>query len=148
MNLDLDDSAARSRPDRPAPPLLTQAAIVRKANAFEVSVDGIRVGVEQSRAAAVTALCKEAIRRKETLVTTVLEGAGRSYLTMTPDGQVSKSAAPAHGSVKPIPGVVAASDPLAAGSEDDSMRSWVEDSLLVDDRPSAPPKRRFGFGRR
>lgn len=135
--------------DQPAKPLLTPAAITRRGQKFEVTVQGIRLDVVSSKASAVTLLCKEAISRGETIVTTVLEGAGRSYLTMTSTGHVSPSAAPAPGSVKPdLAAPAATGDMGATAQSEDSTRSWVEENLLVGEAPAPEKKKRFGFGRK
>lgn len=132
---------------RPAAPLLTPASITRVGGKFVVAVQGMQIGVVTSKAQAVTALCKEAVSRKETIVTTVLEGAGRTYMTMTPTGHVSPSAAPAPGSLKPnLSGPEPTGDMGVSAQSADSTRSWVEENLLVDNSPAPVKKRRFGIG--
>lgn len=134
---------------RPTKPLLTPASITRRGTKFEVAVQGIRLDEVGSKASAVTLLCKEAIKRGETIVTTVLEGAGRSYLTMTASGHVSPSAAPALGSVKPdLSAPVSTGDMGVTTQSADSTRSWVEENLLVGEAPAPEKKKRFGFGRK
>lgn len=134
---------------RPTKPLLTPASITRRGTVYDVAVQGLRITETPSKASAITVLCKEAVSRQETLVTTVLEGKARSYLTMTATGHVSPSAAPAHGSVKPDLAPAAPTGGMGATAQtDDSTRSWVEENLLIGDQAPAPAKKRFGFGRK
>lgn len=131
--------------DRPSTPLLTPAAIVRQGGQFEVTIQGVQVSVETSKANAITVLCKEAIRRKETLVTTVAEGAQRNYLTMTANGRVSPSAAPAPGSLKPDMSAPRKEGLGPGARNEDTTRAWVEENLLT--AAVEPPKKKRWFGR-
>lgn len=125
-------------------PLLTPAEIRRDGAQFKVSIQGVPLALAKNRSEAVAALCRAAIERSEQIVATVHEGAGRSYLTFSPTGQVAQTTAPAPNTVRPD--IAALSDEhrdlgVAADSEEQT-RIWVEETMLDTHGPAEPARKK------
>jgi hypothetical protein len=126
-----------------AAPTLVPATAVRKAQSkYEVAIQGILVETSDNKSKAVSALCARAIERKQTIVVTFVEGQSRSFLSISPRGEVSRAAAPAPGTV--LPDYSAPANQAAEQAAADSQREWVEQTLLA---TTATPKKKGLFRR-
>lgn len=131
-------------------PRLIAAEVRRDSGQFVVTVEDVEIDRASTRSDALSRLCRVAIERRETLIVTVRDGAGKKYMTVSPIGEIAPSTAPAPTSVRPE--VRLSDDSIDLGVSDDGpedTRSWVEATMLdYDQRAEATSKRRRGFLRR
>lgn len=129
---------------------LLPANAIKRAGGYEITIQGVSAGVTPSKSRAVALLCEQAIARKQPLIATFIEGSGRTYLSVSARGEVTRTTGPAPGTTLPSLDAPSASNDLGTSRQsDDSTRAWVEETLLVKQEAAVQRRRGIlGLGRR